>query len=303
MRDASLSWRPSASRCSRLPGARAGDELGDVMLARDTLSNGDYALAASMLRRLIDLAPTHAQLTAVLPTLRKMYAAALFAQRNSNAQNLQQCRAQLTTLLREDPTALLDGSLYEDGLRRLFDEVREELRDELARITTQRVVDRRRAEEERIARRALAMQLLTSETVVQRSAPRMLTLLPFGLGQFVNGNPTAGWARLATEGTLALASLGTASAYAILQAERDGLVVQGSARGNAIEATYWTATITGGALLVSALIGGLQAFAAWRPERVVTRTRTLPEGLQGVQISVAPWASDHATGAVLGGRF
>jgi Flp pilus assembly protein TadD len=31
------------------------------MLARDTLSNGDYALAGSMLRRLIDLAPTHTQ--------------------------------------------------------------------------------------------------------------------------------------------------------------------------------------------------------------------------------------------------
>jgi len=273
------------------------------MLARDTLSNGDYALAGSMLRRLIDLAPTHTQLTAVLPTLRKMYAAALYAQRNSTPQNLQTCRAQLTTLLREDPTALLDGSLYEDGLRRLFDEVRDELRDELTQITTQRVVDRRRAEEERTARRALAMRLLTSETVVQRSAPRVLTLLPFGVGQFVNGNPGAGWALLATEGTLALASLVTASAYAALQAERDSLVVQGSARGNAIEATYYSATITGGVLLLSAVVGGLQAFVAWRPERTVTRPRALPEGLQGVQISVAPWASEHAAGAVLGGRF
>lgn len=274
-----------------------------MLVARDTLSSGDYALAASMLRRLIDLAPTNPQLTAVLPTLRKMYAAALYAQRNSNAQNLQQCRAQLTTLLREDPTALLDGSLYENGLRRLFDEVREELRGELAQITTQRVVERRRAEEERTARRALALRLLTSETVVQTSAPRVLTLLPFGVGQFVNGNPSAGWALLATEGTLALASLATASAYAALQAERDNLVVQGSARGNAIEATYYTATITGGVLLVSAVVGGLQAYLAWRPERTVTRPRALPEGLQGVQISVAPWASDHAAGAVLGGRF
>ena len=273
------------------------------MLARDTLSNGDYALAGSMLRRLIDLAPASPQLTAVLPTLRKMYAAALYAQRNSNAQNLQACRAQLTALLREDPTALLDGSLYEDGLRRLFDEAREALRDELSRITTQRVVDRRRAEEERAARRALAMRLLTSETVVQSSAPRVLTLLPFGVGQFVNGNPAAGWALLATEGTLALASLVTTSAYAALQAERDNLVVQGSDRGNAIDATYYTAVITGGVLLVSAVAGGLQAYLAWRPERTVVRPRALPEGLQGVQISVAPWASDHAAGAVLGGRF
>lgn len=273
------------------------------MLARDTLSNGDYALAGSMLRRLIDLAPTHTQLSAVLGTLRKMYAAALYAQRNSNPQHLRACRDQLTTLLREDPTALLDGSLYEDGLRRLFDEVREALRDELAQLTTQRVVDRRRAEEERAARRALTLRLLTTETVVTSSAPRVLTLLPFGVGQFVNGNANAGWALLVTEGTLALASLATASAYAALQAERDNLVVQGSARGNAIEATYYTATITGGVLLVSAVVGGLQAYLAWRPERTETRPRALPEGLQGVQISVAPWASDHAAGAVLGGRF
>lgn len=273
------------------------------MLARDTLSNGDYALAGSMLRRLIDLAPAHSQLSAVLGTLRKMYAAALYAQRNNNPQNLRACREQLATLLREDPTTLLDGSLYEDGLRRLFDEVREELRDELTQLTTQRVVERRRAEEERAARRALALRLLTNETVVLSSAPRVLTLLPFGVGQFVNGNPNAGWALLATEATLALASLATASAYATLQAERDSQVVQGSARGNAIEATYYTAVITGGALALIAGVGGFQAFFAWRPERSVTRPRALPGGLQGVQISLAPWAGERAAGAVLGGRF
>lgn len=273
------------------------------MAARDSLSNGDYALAGSMFRRLIDIAPAHPQLLAVMTTLRKLYAAALFAQRGANPQNLRECREQLAALLREDPSALLDGPIYEDGLRHVFDDVRQELRDELARLTTERVVERQRLDEARAARRALALRTLTTETVVLSSAPRVLTLLPFGAGQFVNGNTGAGWALLVSQGTLALASLGAASAYATLQAERDPYVTENSPRGNAIVATYYTAVISGGVLVVAAVAGALQAYLAWRPERTVTRPRELPRALQGVQISLAPWAIEGAGGAVLGGSF
>lgn len=234
--------------------------------------------------------------------MRKLYAASLYALR-ADGRSLAECRAQVAELLREDPYARLDATQFEEGYRRLFEEVATELRDELDRITNERVAERRRLEEERAARRALGMRILTTETVVQRSPPRALTLAPFGTGQFVNGDAGAGWALLATEVTLAVGCLTATSLYAALLAERDVNVTAGSSRGNAIEAAYYTSVISGGVLAVTAIAGAAQAWATWRPERLVTRPRELPRGLQGVQISLSPWGIDRGAGLLLGGRF
>lgn len=145
--------------------------------------------------------------------------------------------------------------------------------------------------------------MLTTETVVERSLPRPLTLLPFGVGQFVNGNSGAGWGLLATEVALAVTCVTASSLYATLLSERDANVIAGSSRGNAIEGAYYTAIITGGVLAITAVAGAWQAMAAWRPERQVTRRRVLPPELEGLQISLSPWAGERAGGLVLRGRF
>lgn len=177
------------------------------------------------------------------------------------------------------------------------------MRDELDRLTTERADARRRAEQERATRRALAMRLLTTETVLERSPPRTLTLVPYGAGQFVNGNLAAGWALLATELALTVGCITTTSLYASLLSERDATVVQGSSRARTIEALYYTSVVGGSVLAAVAISGAIQAWVTWRPERAVTRERRLPPGLDGVQISVSPWGSGDAAGAVVGGRF
>lgn len=274
-----------------------------MLTARDDLANGEYARAAASLRRMVESTPGLTRSRSLTTAIRKLYAWSLFAQRRDDGTALARCREQIAVLLREDPLAQLDASLYEEGYRRLFDEVRDELRDELARITSQRAVERRRVEVERAARRAEVTRLLTSETVIERSPQRSITLLPFGVGQFINGNERAGWGLLAAELTLAVTCISATSAYVALLQANDNTVVAGSARGNAIEATYWTSILSGGLLAATALTGSLQAFAAWRPERAVTRPRPLPSSLQGVQISVYPMPLQGGAGALLGGRF
>lgn len=247
--------------------------------------------------------PTSTQLAPISTTVRKYYAATLYALRNSEARALPECREQVAALLREDPYARLDSSQFEEGFRRLFEDIAREMRDELDRLSTERADARRRAEQERAQRRALAMRILTTESVVERAPPRMLTLVPYGVGQFVNGNYGAGWALLATELTLTVGCVTTTSLYAALLAERDANVIAGSSRARTLEALYWTSIVGGGVLAATSIAGALQAYFSWRPERVVTRERRLPQGLDGVQISAAPWATGEAAGASLGGRF
>lgn len=241
---------------------------------------------------------TSARLAPFASAVRKVYAAALYASGRAA-----EAREEVRRLLREDPSARLDTAQYDPGFAHLFDEVALDLRDELERITTERADARRRAEQERASRRALAMRILTTESVVERSPPRALTLIPFGTGQFVNGSAGAGWALLAAELALSVGCVTTTSLYAALLSERDATVIAGSSRARTLEALYYTSLVGASVLAVTAIAGSVQAYFAWRPERVVTRERRLPQGLDGVQISLSPWASGEGGGVALGGRF
>lgn len=230
--------------------------------------------------------------------MRKVYAAALYASGRAP-----EARDEVRRLLREDPSARLDTAQYDPGFAHLFDEIALSLREELDRITAERADARRREEESRLARRALAMRILTSESVVERSPPRALTLLPYGVGQFVNGSAGAGWALLATQLALTVGTVTTTSLYAALLSERDPTVIAGSSRARTLEALYYTSLVGSSVLAVTAIAGVIQAYATWRPERVITRERPLPRALDGVQISLSPWGSGDGGGLAMGGRF
>jgi hypothetical protein len=157
--------------------------------------------------------------------------------------------------------------------------------------------DKAEADRQRAAARVAMLEKLASEEVIRHQNSRWMALLPFGVGQFQNGEGVLGGLLLATESTLVLGS-GIGAGIALYDAGKandankrfdptgqqyDTYAQQASTVGNVM--------VAGFALL--AIAGVVQAQIAFVPERVEVRKRTLPD------LSLAP----VFTGTGVGLRF
>jgi hypothetical protein len=180
-----------------------------------------------------------------------------------------------------------------------FIDVKTRLRAELERIQAEKVqreqADRAKAEamKQKAAQRlAMLEKLAGEETVVQQNS-RWLAILPFGVGQFQNGQTDLGWVFLSSQSLLALGSAVAAviSAYEAGQSNdavsRKDRAAAESYRVNASNAAIGANLMAGGFVL-AAVIGAIQAELTFVPERISVRKRALPTlslspvGLAGV---------------------
>lgn len=250
--------------------------------------NAEYERAAAALRPLAEASAPSARLRAILPSVRKVYAAALFASRHEG-----QARAQIETLLREDPSARVDPAQYEAGFVRLFDDTARALRPELDRLVTERVTTANRMEFQRASRQRLAQELLTTELRVERS-PRWLAFVPFGVGQFVNHQPIAGGLFLGFETAFVAASVVSLVVHQSLVAPQ-GVTLRGPENSDrATLATQMEALnyVSLGLLAATVIAGVIHANVQWVPERVRRQRRPLPRELDGVEVSLSPLGLD-----------
>lgn len=259
--------------------------MDDFLTARDAYINGEYAVAARTLRILADREIPDARAAPLVTPARKYYAACLFAQGQET-----DARAVLARMLRDDPDARLDQVQFEAGFHRLFENVLRELQPELEQIRARRVLERQRAETARAARREAAMRIFTTEQRVS-TVPRALTLLPFGVGQFVNGQRGLGVFFLVSEVALVAGSIVTWAVHTSLYPNDallgPGVFLENSDRGNLSEAMRYSNYGSLIGLGVMMTVGVIQAFIAWQPYRPIgTVPRPLPRELEGVQISL-----------------
>lgn len=302
--DPSEAARPAAARRHQRPRRRASliaallatltlagearaDELEDFISARDAYINGEYARATRELEELVGR-PSTPQLAVLRPAARKYLAASLFAERHEP-----EARAEIATLLREDPRARLDPASFEARFVRLYEDVVRSMEPELDRLLLDRAQARRLEENTRDARRALALELLGSEARVE-VVPRWQTFVPFGVGQFANRQTGLGALFLSLEATFLLGSVATAIVDQSVQSTttQAGVFVQdtdGDRRANiafAMRVMNWTLL---SAFVATTAIGIWQANDAYVPQRVINRVpRPLPPGLQGLQFSAHP---------------
>lgn len=269
--------------------ARA-DELDDFVNARDAYINGDYPRSTRELRALVERADSP-QLALVRPVARKYLAASLLAE-----QHEPEARAVIAALLREDPGARLDPVSFEDRFVRLYDDVVRAMQPELARLVAQRAEARRRDANEREARRALALQLISTEARVQ-IVPRWMAFVPFGVGQFSNRQNGLGALFLSLEATFLAGSVATAAADRAAQSptQRPGVYEMGvdDQRANlafAMRVLNWSLL---SAFVVTAAIGVWRANVDYVPLRVLDRVpRPLPRAFRGLQFSARPGGMD-----------
>ena len=246
--------------------------------------NAEYERAVAALQPLADNPSPSPRLAAIMPAVRRVYAAALFAARRTS-----DARAQIERLLREDPSARLDPSQYEPAFARLFEDTASALRPELDRLVAERVIAATQQAAQRVERRRLARALMTTQLSVER-APRWLAFVPFGVGQFANRQPVAGGLFLGFEVAFAAASAVTLAVHQGLVAPQ-GTTIQGPEnQGRAALATQMEVLnyVSLGLLAATVIAGVIHANVGWVPERVRETRRPLPRELDGVDVSVSP---------------
>jgi hypothetical protein len=181
-----------------------------------------------------------------------------------------------------------DNVVFPQAVTDKFIQVRDSMRSELDAAEAARL---EKLEEERKAR--LAQQqadlerigelklLAGTETVITRNH-RAVALLPFGVGQFQNGDWALGWVFLTTEGILAGAAMTSLVVRAHLNEagkEPNANTVEVNDR---LQDWHTALKISGYGFLAVAAGGIVHAQLAFEPEFRSTRPRPLPPRLQSV---------------------
>ncbi|HTQ07889.1 MAG TPA: hypothetical protein VMI54_28750 [Polyangiaceae bacterium] len=175
-----------------------------------------------------------------------------------------------------------------------FLKVREQLYTEL-RATEQKAIERAKQEaaakqkrdNEQWAHTLMLERLARQEVVVEKNS-RYVALLPFGVGQFQNGNKTLGWTFLVAETMLGATALTSLSVFSTLNIQAARYEARGQQPSKNVNdrLTNWHLALTGTtyALLGVAALGMVEAEASFVPEVKRIRERPLPKIIDRVSV-------------------
>jgi hypothetical protein len=176
--------------------------------------------------------------------------------------------------------------------------LRAELEKQLAEKVQREQADRARAEavKQRAAQRFAMLEKFAGEERVVAENSRWKAILPFGVGQFQNGQTDLGWVFLSGESLLALGSAVAAVVSLYEAGQWNDAVLR---RDHFAAEAYWTNTYNAavgadwlaGGFLLAAVVGAIHAELTFVPEHVSVRKRILPT------LSLSP------SGVGLGGKF
>jgi hypothetical protein len=209
-------------------------------------------------------------------------------------------RREFVSLLGYRPDYMLDPIAEPAAVVSFFESVKREL-EERARANRERQLraeTRRRIEEELSQRPAgLTDRPQMVERVIDRRA-RLPLFIPFGYGQFDNGQPRKGWMFLTLEGALAITSI---SAWSAIQIKYPGSLLErhypreSAETAAALVTTQW---VTGGLFFAVAVWGILDALVCAPPRETVVIKEPRSPGLSPrTRLSLTP------SGIVVEGGF
>jgi hypothetical protein len=289
-------------------GPACADEQSEVDKIRAAYLAQKYDDAEIRLREMVD--PKHPTLhdPALAAQARMYLAAVLIAKKQPD-----QATPVFERILLDDPDFEPDLLSFPTEVVDQFIDTRSRLRERLNALAQERArkeVERKMREEDdkrREVARVAMLERLAGEEKVTTVNSRWLALVPFGTGQFQNGDRALGWFFLATESACLVGTGVTVPIYLTdleyrSDAYRDGDSTRANEyidRANVVR-TVDLALV--GALAVTAVAGVIEAQVAFVPEVVEVRKRPLPTAWTATP-TLAP--STDARGAVVGvvGRF
>lgn len=261
--------------------ARA-DGAADLEKAHNAYVSHQYDEAESRLRALLDPLTGSLKDPDSVADARMYLGATLVAEKKAD-----EAATVFATLLSDKPDYQPDALRVSLDAIDAFTDARAKNRDKLAAIQADRVrkaqEEKARAEAERqrqVARLAMLEKLASTEVVTTQNS-RLIALIPFGAGQFQNGQTGLAWTLLVSEGLLAVGSgIGAAVSYYNI-GQRDGSYANNS---TAVAAQYnqraQTAAVAGdllaGGFFLVALAGVIHAEVTFVPDVTTERKREVP---------------------------
>jgi len=197
-------------------------------------------------------------------------------------------RRELTALLYVDPTYKLDPVVESPEVYAFFEGIKGELRDKLEEL-------RRQKEKEAEAKRRPSREVLVTRVVRDRSPWE--NFLPFGVGQFRNGQKVKGWAFLAGQLAFGGASLG----LFVAQAVQYGIPSRGVPLSD-IDALRTRQVVQIGTGAVFLLLYGwsvIDAYTNQKPKVEETREERPITELDRPPPLIVPWVSPDGGGGVV----
>lgn len=315
------SWgAPTNKETTTKPKTAAGDQLSeDAALVRATglYDTGQYSACVDAFERLLGTdEPRRLRNAAKIEVARVYRAACLIGVgRTTDAE-----RVFREAILENPQMKAPDSLLFPEAVVEVFLRVRESMLDEIRRAELKRMQDaearavrEQQLREQERKRMEQLIALAEIETVIERRS-RLVASIPFGVGQFQNGNEGLGWFFLTTE-TAALGLLvGSVYMQAYYQTKEDDprFTLDDLNAGTRTARILQTASFY--SLLGLGLFGIAEAHWAFAPERRSERKRELPAALRpippkaqpqqpSVSLNLAPIAAPSIAGAALFGRF
>jgi len=261
--------------------ARA-DARAELEKARAAYLARNYAEAEERLRALVD-PKSGIREQAVVSQARMYLGAVLLAEDKKD-----QATETFEKLVLEDPTFEPDPLAFPGPVINAFIDVRAQLRERIraAAENAARLEAERKAREE-AQRRAQAAWLervktMAGEEKITVRHSRLVAMLPFGAGQFQNGEPVLGWIFLGSEAALAAGTAITLPMYAYARSRENEELSAGDIERKAqgyhdrAESIRTANLALVGTLVAFAAAGIVQANLAYVPERVEVKKRELP---------------------------
>ncbi len=299
------------------PKPKLGDQLSDeAKLSRvvGLYEAGKYTECSSELERLLD--PTGRdplRQSSIVENARVYWAACLLGAGQGDAAD-----APLRAAIHENPQMKPPDSLvFPQPVVEHFLKVRDSLVNEIRAAEQTRIRQaqaearerQQRLAEDRDRMRQLE-QLAQEETLVVRNR-RVLSFVPFGVGQIQNRQEALGYTLMASEVLLGSLTIASIAMQVQLAVEADTQARRGRIVDNAALLTQWGTVkrVSFWGFAAVAVGGVLQAQYAYVPEFHETRlrsrppTRRPPIAKPDVQISAQPYLHTRGGGVAVGGSF
>ncbi|HHH30167.1 MAG TPA: hypothetical protein ENK57_17740 [Polyangiaceae bacterium] len=278
--------------CLVLGGLASGARAQQVELqqARDAYAAGDYEQVRALLYPLVGgLVPAVRDPFLIRDARRFLGAAYVLLGRTQDAE------LQFGWLLRDQSLeqlrqASLEPTLFFARVREIFDRLRDA---RIAELEQRAAAEQRQAAAREARRHAAILQLVqfAQEVEVEAAVDPLPTYVPFGVGQFSNGDEGLGWFFATSEGGLLLVSTAASLAFSPLYDDVTSPQVL-------VDTMFGLAVGAGAAFALFALIGIIEARVRFVPLRRRTIEREIPpEVLQELELAAGPG------GVVLRGRF
>lgn len=285
---------------ARAPHARA-DEATDVEKGTTSYDAGRYAEGAERFHQMLDPAnPNSLKDPKKIQRARAYYAACLIAMKR-----IDEAKEQIERIYRQEPMYMPDPVVFPGEVLDLFADSRQRFKEQILKESQLHADGAKKAQQEVDDYVAKLRALASSETTVVRHQ-RWMAVIPFGVGQFQNGQDGLGYTFLISEIVAAGLSLGSAGVILALSADGTSRLRAGSPNvewadlNDRLETAHTINLCSNIALAALALGGIVHAQLTFVPEVREQRTRTLPQPPRIVpDVSVLP----NRFSVGLSGRF